>query len=225
MEDSYEEQMKVLNDKASCIIEDKSCHEVLKPLSNFTEQAYDCLVSSYIRELHSTISLLWTDETAHSSYLPRPLGAAKSYGQCVPTTHILFDLLLRKFPKHRFSIASGIVLVSSNLDSAMFKIAIDAHTWLSWQPTETTSLKDIVIIDPTADQIPYADLFPCEIQTNEELRRRGVIYQSPRIFNSLEAFENQFAIREPEVRSRIRLLRERFDSVSFYKFSNQVKTS
>ena len=34
-------------------------------------------------------------------------------------------------------------------------------------------LKDIVVVDPTSDQIPYVDLSPCEVQTNEKLLGRA----------------------------------------------------
>lgn len=180
------------------------------PNISLRQPADGTLIKSEIRRSHAIISQLWTDETAHELYRPRPAETPESYGQCVPTTHLLFDRLSRKFPEHCFSIASGMVLTFT-LDSAVPRVASDGHAWLHWQPTKDTLLKNIVVIDPTADQIPYVNLSQCEIQTNEEFLCRGVVYQSLRIFNTLEAFEQQLAIREPAVRDRVQLLYDRFD--------------
>lgn len=170
-------------------------------------------VTAEIRRLHAVISQLWTTETAHEFYRPRPARTPESYGQCVPTAHLLFNILSRKFPEHYFAIASGMVLTFT-LESARPKVVLDGHAWLHWQPAKDTLLKDIVVVDPTSDQIPHANLSPCEIQTNEELLCRGVVYQALRIFNTLEAFEQQLAIREPTVRARIQQLYDRFDRFS-----------
>jgi hypothetical protein len=107
--------------------------------------------------------------------------------------------------------ASGIVLA---LTYGMApRVAIDGHAWLYWQPNKGhTLLKDIVVVDPTSDQIPYTNLSPCEIQTNEKLLGRGIVYQALRIFNTTEAFEQQLAIREPTVRDRVQQLYDCFDS-------------
>jgi hypothetical protein len=169
------------------------------------------MLSQKLGGAHAIISQLWTDETAHRSYRPRPAGFSESYGQCVPTTHLLFNILSRNFPEHGFSIASGIVLAFA-CDNTVPRVAVDRHAWLYWQPRGEPLLKDIVVVDPTSDQIPYVDLSPCEVQTNEELLGRGAVYQALRIFNTVEAFEQQLVIREPTVRDRVQRLYDHFDS-------------
>lgn len=158
------------------------------------------------------VSTLWDDQTAHPEYRPLPDGMPDSYGQCVPSSCILFEGVSQMFPEEKFTLVSGMVYILGKtvLGKGMLVPAGGAHVWLAWHHA---SLQHMGLVDVTADQLQSAEkeLFPCTIATNEELIRQGVVYQPGRMFADVRELESQFKIREPDVVDRIDLLRDRYE--------------
>ncbi|HMH69845.1 MAG TPA: hypothetical protein VK502_00430 [Candidatus Saccharimonadales bacterium] len=166
-------------------------------------------LAGYVESLHRTIRQTWSLQTMHPDYHDLSGDMPESYGQCVPSSYLLFNRLTRRFPREHFSIKSGRVLRA--MGGSGLRAVIPTHVWMGWQPSD---FSDIGVIDITADQALYDSLPPVVVASHDALlEEKNVVYKEYRSFNTAEEYLEEFTKREPAVRMRIKLAQEAFHNL------------
>ena len=162
-------------------------------------------VERLVLQLSDPFNLAYQDDTAHAAYRPLPRGKTPSFGHCIVVASVLHEELARLFPGEVFTLESGHVYTTRG--NSVFS---HVHAWIHWTPANSSGLlKDVNVIDKTVGQFTTAP-HTVSVKSAKSLAQQGIFYQSLRTFPDLEAFCDQLALREPNVRTRIELFRDRF---------------
>lgn len=194
-------------------------------LRDFTDEPmFGHPVTQFVLRVHSAFARAWSNETAHPAYrsvpphdagkLPNP-PSGLAYGQCVPTAAVAFECLRNQFPEETFSIESGFTYQRMRSQDSLLNIDSHVHVWLHWtpaisEPATLEDIEDIHVIDMSFGQLEDT---PTVVRSAHRLVLEGLVYQSLRRFDNLDAFYRQFSQREPGVRNRVNRFREQLLSV------------